>query len=70
MRRVRELASPHKHPSHRQTGATLIDAIDSDVTEMYLAHAEPGMKKAYVQRDWKRLGRALVKLEKKVPFKL
>lgn len=54
----------------RRTGATMIEAIDPLVTEMYLAHSEPGMKKAYAQRDWKQLGRALVKLEKKIPFKL
>ena len=33
--------------SLRKTGATLIEAIDPLVTEMYLAHAEPGQKRAY-----------------------
>jgi integrase len=43
----------------RKTGATLIEKIDPAVTEMYLAHAEPGMKRAYAQRDWGRLAQAL-----------
>jgi len=54
----------------RKTGATLIEAIDPDVTGMYLTHAEPGMKRVYAQRDWKRLARALVKLEKRIDLKL
>ena len=49
--------------SLRRTGATLIEQIDPAVTEMYLAHAERGMKQAYAQRDWERLGRAIVELE-------
>jgi len=48
----------------RKTGATLIETIDPACTEMYLAHAEPGMKRAYAQRDWTRLERALVELER------
>lgn len=33
-------------------------------TEMYLSHAEGGMKSAYARRDWKRLERALKKMGK------
>jgi integrase len=47
----------------RKTGASLIETIDPAVTEMYLAHAEQGMKKHYAQRDWARLERALVEME-------
>jgi integrase len=47
----------------RKTGASLIETIDPAVTEMYLAHAEQGMKKHYAQRDWARLERALLEME-------
>ena len=43
----------------RKTGSSLVEQIDPAATEMYLSHVEPGMKRAYVQRDWARLGRAL-----------
>ena len=52
--------------SLRKTGATLIEQIDPAVTEMYLAHAEPGTKAAYAQRDWARLEKALYLLEGKL----
>jgi hypothetical protein len=35
---------------------------------MYLSHVEPGMKRAYAQRDWGRLERALVVMEGKLPL--
>jgi hypothetical protein len=41
----------------------MIEQIDPAATEMYLAHAEPGMKRTYAQRDWARLERALVEME-------
>ena len=47
----------------RRTGATMIEQIDPAATEMYLAHAEPGMKRTYAERDWTRLERALVEME-------
>ena len=52
--------------SLRRTGATLIERIDPAVTEMYLAHAEKGMKQLYAQRDWTRLENALHLLEGKL----
>ena len=33
---------------------------------MYLAHSEKGMKRAYAERDWGRLERALVEMERVV----
>jgi hypothetical protein len=50
--------------SLRKTGATLIEEIDPLATEMYLSHGERGMKRNYAQRDWRRLARALKKMEK------
>lgn len=44
----------------------MIEEIDPAVTEMYLAHVEPGMKRHYAQRDWGRLDRALVKMERRL----
>jgi hypothetical protein len=41
----------------------MIEQIDPAATEMYLAHAEPGMKRTYAQRDWARLERALGEME-------
>jgi len=41
----------------------MIEQIDPAATEMYLAHAEPGMKRTYAVRDWGRLGLALVEME-------
>ena len=35
------------------------DAHRGPETEMYLAHVENGMKRAYAQRDWGRLEKAL-----------
>jgi len=54
----------------RRTGATLIETIDPAVTEMYLSHVEPGMKRAYAQRDWGRLERALIEMEGRLPLRL
>ena len=48
--------------SLRKTGATLIERINPAVTEMYLGHAERGMKKNYAERDWEALGRALMEM--------
>jgi len=44
----------------------MIERIDPAVTEMYLAHVEVGMKRAYAERDWGRLERALGRMEKQV----
>ncbi len=52
--------------SLRKTGATMIEQIDPTTTEMYLCHAENGMKKVYAQRDWERLGKALVAMEERL----
>ena len=52
--------------SLRKTGATLVEEIDPLVTEMYLSHSERGMKRNYAQRNWRRLARALKKMEKKL----
>ncbi len=52
--------------SLRKTGATLIEQIDPSATEMYLAHAERGMKRNYAERNREALGRALGSLEKKL----
>jgi len=38
-------------------------APDPSVTEMYLAHAERGMKRNYAERNWAALDQALVALE-------
>ena len=50
----------------RKTGASLIESIDPMATEMYLSHVENGMKKHYADRDWGRLERALVEMERRV----
>ena len=50
-----------------ETGASLVERIDPAVTEMYLSHAEPGMKRAYAERDWARLARALERMERRLP---
>lgn len=55
--------------SLRRTGASCIEKIDPLATEMYLAHVEQGMKRAYAQRDWARLDRALVEMEKAFSLK-
>lgn len=52
--------------SLRDMGATLIEQIDPAVTEMYLSHSEPGMKRHYAERDWARLERALLEMEKRI----
>ena len=44
----------------------MIEQIDPAVTEMYLSHAEPGMKRAYAERDWARLDRAMKKMGKRL----
>jgi len=36
---------------------------------MYLSHSEKGMKRAYAERDWTRLERALVEMERVVGLK-
>jgi hypothetical protein len=41
----------------------MIEQIDPAATEMYLAHAEAGMKRTYAERDWGRLERALGEME-------
>lgn len=67
--RVRQKAGINEGRSFyslRKTGATLIERVDPAATEMYLAHAENGMKRAYAQRDWARLGKALAVLEKRL----
>lgn len=50
----------------RKTGSSIIEEIDPLATEMYLAHAEPGMKRHYAQRPWGRLEDALVEMEKRL----
>ncbi|QNN21566.1 hypothetical protein HED60_04510 [Planctomycetales bacterium ZRK34] len=45
--------------SLRATGATEIERINPLVTELYLAHAERGMKRHYAVRDWSALDDAL-----------
>jgi hypothetical protein len=50
----------------RKTGATLIEQIDPAATEMYLGHAENGMKRVYAQRDWGRLEKALLVVEERL----
>jgi hypothetical protein len=52
--------------SLRDMGATLIEQIDPAVTEMYLSHSEPCMKRHYAERDWARLERALLEMEKRL----
>ena len=59
-----------KLPNHRgfyslrKTAASEIEAIDPAVTEMFLAHSEKGMKRHYAERDWNRLGSAIMELQK------
>lgn len=48
--------------SLRKTGASEIEAIDPTVTELYLAHAERGMKRNYAERNWATLDGALDEL--------
>jgi integrase len=50
----------------RKTGASLIERIDPQATEMYLSHSEKGMKKNYAHRDWERLDNALGKMWEEV----
>ena len=50
----------------RKTGATLIEEIDPAATEMYLSHAEHGMKQPYAARNWGRLEKALLQLEQRL----
>ena len=52
--------------SLRKTGASLIEQIDPAVTDMFLSHAENGMKKAYAHRDWARLAKALTVMEERL----
>lgn len=47
----------------RKTAATEIEKIDPLVTEMFLGHAERGMKKHYAERHFELLDEALEKLE-------
>jgi len=44
----------------------MIEQIDPAVTEMYLSHAEPGMKRSYAERDWARLDAAMMEMEKRL----
>jgi hypothetical protein len=41
----------------------MIEQIAAAATEMYLAHAEPGIKRTYANRDWAGLERAMVGME-------
>ena len=43
-------------------------SIDPAVTEMYLSQTEKGMKRAYAQRDWQRLEKALNQMEEMLGF--
>ena len=52
--------------SLRDAGATLSEQIDPAVTEMYLSHSEPGMKRHYAERDWGRLERALDEMQQRL----
>jgi integrase len=46
----------------RKTAATEIEKIDPLVTEMFLGHAERGMKRHYAERHFEQLDEALEKL--------
>lgn len=46
----------------RKSAATQIEKINPLVTEMFLAHAERGMKKHYAQRNWAALDEAVDEL--------
>lgn len=54
--------------SLRATGATKIERINPLVTELYLAHAERGMKRHYAVRDWSALDEALVEMDRQLSF--
>jgi len=54
----------------RKTGAREIETIDPAVTEMYLGHAERGMKRNYAARDWEALDQALEKLGERFGLEL
>ncbi len=63
-----ELDGGRSFYSLRKTGATMIESIDPLATEMYLSHTEKGMRRHYAQRDWGRLERALLEMERRLPL--
>lgn len=47
----------------RKSAATATEKINPAVTEMFLGHAERGLKRYYAHRDWDRLDSAVLELE-------
>ena len=47
-----------------KAGATEIERINPAATEMYLAHAERGMRKHYAERNWPALDAALDEMDR------
>jgi hypothetical protein len=53
----------------RKTGADAIKRLGTlEESEMYLAHAEPGINKAYANRNWGRMWECLRQLRLQLPF--
>jgi integrase len=53
----------------RKTGADAIKRLATlEESEMYLAHAEPGINKAYANRNWGRMWECLRQLRLQLPF--
>lgn len=53
----------------RKTGANAIKRLGGlEESEMYLAHQEPGLNKAYANRNWERLWKCLDGFRKQLPF--
>jgi hypothetical protein len=53
----------------RKTGADAIKRLATlEESEMYLAHAEPGINKAYANRNWSRMWECLRQLRQQLPF--
>jgi len=53
----------------RKTGADAIKRLGTlEESEMYLAHAEPGINKAYANRNWGRMWGCLRQLRLQLPF--
>lgn len=53
----------------RKTAADAMKRIGGlEVSEMFLAHREPGLNKAYANRDWSRMHRALAEYRTTLPF--
>lgn len=51
----------------RKTGAWMTKQISGlEVSEMYLAHQEPGMNKAYAGRRWDKLDAALAEMRRQL----